>query len=767
MARPRVTPLLLGSAASVLAAVVIFVINSRAQLTPVLWGWLPAVLGTALSTLAAWRTAAADGLEDSTRRLWRSIALVAAFVVIGLGSDAHQGIRDPARDVQREHDPLATIAYSLAMVVLLWALLRIPLGARRQRERTVRFVLDALTVSITAGIFAWYFTADVRAADNYGSATVPMLLLATLGLIGGLALIKVATSGLAGLDLVTVRWLAAAAIVGAAGGAGFPMLVHVHPGISGAQMFVPATMFCVTLAADRQRRAVTAPRAPRRRRPFSMVPYAAVGSTDCLLLVVAHASGPAVTAVAVAAVALTALVAFRQFAALSENARLLRRVDAGREQLRHQATHDGLTGLANRALFERATREALAAMPADGDALCLALIDLDDFKAINDRLGHAVGDALLVEVGRRLESCVRDGDVVARLGGDEFGLLLHGLRRQESDEVLSRITEALNRPVHALGYDLLTGASVGLAQTWPGAAPQELLRRADLAMYAAKERGKGRHAIYDAQLEHDRTADAQLGAELRRALDGGEFSLVYQPIVRLPDGEWTGLETLVRWHPPGRDPVSPATFVPVAERTGLIVPLGDWIMRSALRQAAAWTEQFGAAVPHEIGVNVSARQLREPGFAGDVRAALTETGFDPERLVVEVTETAVFDGGAAQDTLNELVSLGVRVALDDFGTGHSSLGLLRTVPTDTLKVDKSFVDGIGSGSEEAVIATAMIQITDGLHLKAIAEGVETAEQAQTLHRMGYRFAQGYHFARPLSAEQITRHLAEAPATMPV
>jgi EAL domain-containing protein (putative c-di-GMP-specific phosphodiesterase class I) len=280
-------------------------------------------------------------------------------------------------------------------------------------------------------------------------------------------------------------------------------------------------------------------------------------------------------------------------------------------------------------------------------------------------------------------------------------------------------------------------------------------------MYAAKERGKGRHAVYDAELEQHQANDAQLGAELRQALDGGEFSLVYQPIVRLPDGRWTGMEALVRWHSAGRGFVGPDQFIPIAERTGLIVPLGNWILRAALRQATEWDARFGAGAPQEIGINVSARQLREPGFTAEVRSALAETGFDPERVVVEVTETAVFDGGVALDTLQELVGLGVRVALDDFGTGHSSLGLLRSCPADCLKVDKSFVDGIGGSSEEAVIATAMIQITDGLHLQAIAEGVETAAQAQTLYRLGYRYAQGYHFSRPLTADQVHDRLSAA------
>jgi diguanylate cyclase (GGDEF)-like protein len=614
-----------------------------------------------------------------------------------------------------------------------------------------------------------------------------------------------------------LRLLAVAAAVGA-GGALFPLLFPVRPALSWSQIGLAAALLFVTFAADRQRRAAAtherrrsfgavtfaadrqrrftdgrARRRPfravtseadrqrrftdgreRRRRAFSVVPYVAVAATDALLLVVSSAAGGAVFTVSLGAVLLTALVVVRQVNALRENHRLLNRVDENllqlntyQQQLTHRATHDELTGLANRSLFEQETRKALDSTGAGAaGTLSLALIDLDDFKAINDRLGHAVGDALLIVVAQRLRKAVRIDDVVARLGGDEFGLLLHGLRSADATDVLDRIAESLTRPVHALGYDLLVKASIGLAEVRSDAGPQELLRRADLAMYAAKERGKGRHVVYDAQLEQNHAADAQLGAELRQALDNGEFTLVYQPIVALPDGRWTSLETLVRWKHPERGFIDPEVFIPIAERTGLIVPLGDWILRTALRQAAEWKAVYGADAPDEIGVNVSARQLREPGFAADVRAALADTGFDPEKLVVEVTETAVFDGGIALDTLRNLVTLGVKVALDDFGTGHSSLGLLRTCPADTLKVDKSFVDGIGGRSEEAVIATAMIQITNGLHLQAIAEGVETVEQAATLYRLGYRFAQGYHFSRPLSPAQVRTQL-DAARSLPV
>jgi diguanylate cyclase (GGDEF)-like protein len=772
--RLHATATLIAACAVQLAAVALFLVNADVQRLPIVVSWLPEIAGTAVAAAACLQASAAPGLQAVTRRLWRQVAVVCGLVVIGTLGDTRQAMAHPALADQKRHDPLSAAIYVLAMLVLLWALLRLPIGNRGQRDRMLRFALDAATVSITVGIFAWYLTA--HRAETAGTDGAPTIVLALLGLVASLAFVKVTMSDLGGLDRVTIQLMAASAAVGAAGGGLFPLLVTLHPGISGSQIFVPATMLFVAFAADRQRRVAGVPRVERPRGTFSPAPYLAVAATDALLLVVGFAAGGGVFVVATGAVCLTALVVARQVHALRENGRLLavgeaqvQQLERYQAELTHRATHDDLTDLANRALFELETLDALAAAKTapGGRTLSLALIDLDDFKAINDRLGHAVGDALLVVVGQRLRDCVRQDDVVARLGGDEFGLLLHGLRSGEATDVLARITEALSRPVRALGYDLLVRASVGLAEVWPDASPQELLRRADLAMYAAKERGKGRHAVYDFALEQHQAADAQLGAELRQALDRGEFSLVYQPIVRLPDGAWTGLETLVRWPSPERGFVGPDTFVPIAERTGLIVPLGDWILRTALRQAAEWTETYGADAPREIGVNVSARQLREPGFADTVRDALAATGFDPERLVVEVTETAVFDGGAAVDTLMSIIGLGVKVALDDFGTGHSSLGLLRTVPADTLKVDKSFVDGIGKASEEAVIATAMIQITNGLHMQAIAEGVETAEQAETLYRMGYRFAQGYHFSRPLTADQVGAHLDRTRATLTV
>jgi diguanylate cyclase len=418
------------------------------------------------------------------------------------------------------------------------------------------------------------------------------------------------------------------------------------------------------------------------------------------------------------------------------------------DQLTGLVMQDDLTGLPNRRLFEDRLRSALA-----GEAQ-VALVDLDEFKSVNDRLGHPVGDQLLVAVGQRLVAVLRSTDTVARLGGDEFAILLPDTGVGVANDLVERVLDALQRPVRAGEHELLVGASIGVVDATGVTDPVEVMRRADVAMYAGKDL-RGMQVRYRSELDVRATEEARLGAQLRTALDTGQFRLVYQPIVALPDGETVAVEALVRWEHPGFGLVSPATFVPVAERNGLIVELGAWVLNTACAQAAAWRSTLGDHAPGRISVNVSARQLAEPGFADMVAAALAATDLPASCLAIEVTETAVFAGGRALDALHAVDRLGVRIALDDFGTGHSSLGLLQTVPVDILKVDKSFVDSIALAGRHAVIATALIHVSDGLGLIAVAEGVETPEQAAELYRLGYRYAQGYHFGRPVAEPQFT------------
>jgi diguanylate cyclase (GGDEF)-like protein/PAS domain S-box-containing protein len=433
------------------------------------------------------------------------------------------------------------------------------------------------------------------------------------------------------------------------------------------------------------------------------------------------------------------------------------------EELAHQASHDELTGLINRTLFVRTTDAALAEDARSPERDVVLLVDLDDFKSINDQLGHGVGDALLRAVGNRLRDGVRPQDTVARLGGDEFAVLLRDVEPSERMEIARRLLGELAMPFNASGHELLVRASVGVASGAPGVDAAEVLRRADLAMYEAKGRSRGRCTEFDEAMDRQASEHARLAADLSAAIDRNELSLVYQPIVALPGGDLAAVEALVRWVHPVRGAVSPAEFIPVAERTGLIVPLGAWILYEACEQGATWLRRLGSAAPARISVNVSARQLVEPDFPTVVEQALLASGLPADRLTVEITETAVFDGGPAMQAVTEIRALGVRVALDDFGTGHSSLGLLRTCPIDVLKVDKSFVDGVGQSVEQEAIVTSLSQIGSAMRLQVIAEGVETASQADRLHVLGYQFAQGFHFARPLAPAEIEARLVKATA----
>ncbi|GAA2362731.1 bifunctional diguanylate cyclase/phosphodiesterase [Dactylosporangium salmoneum] len=412
-------------------------------------------------------------------------------------------------------------------------------------------------------------------------------------------------------------------------------------------------------------------------------------------------------------------------------------------QVRRMALRDELTGLANRRALEAGIRAELAT----GPAAQVALIDLDDFKGINDRLGHGVGDRLLTAVAERLTRVVRPGDTVARLGGDEFAILMPRTPAEVADRIVAGVVASLEQPLSAGSHRLLVRASIGVADSAGTTDPFEPLRRADVAMYAAKVNG-GRQQRYLPILDERATEHAELGAQLRTGLDDGQFFLVYQPIVELPGGRVSSVEALVRWRHPERGLVNPVEFVPVAEHNGLIVELGAWILRESCERLQAWRAELGPAAPERVSVNVSARQLSEPGFPALVATVLRETALPAACLTVEVTETAVFDSSTALDALRAVKALGVRIALDDFGTGHSSLGLLRTAPVDVLKVDKSFVDDVAGPGEQSVIATALIDVSNHLGLTAIAEGVETHEQADALYRMGYRYVQGYLFGRP-------------------
>jgi diguanylate cyclase (GGDEF)-like protein len=456
-----------------------------------------------------------------------------------------------------------------------------------------------------------------------------------------------------------------------------------------------------------------------------------------------------------AAVVLTALVVLRQITAFRDNGALLRRLD-------HGANHDALTGLPNRAYFHKRLQIALT-RPGDRP-VAVALIDLDDFKEVNDTLGHEIGDLLLIAVAQRLNGCVRAEDTVARLGGDEFVVVLDDADPSAADLAAERMIEALRQPVVAGNHELPIRASIGIADGRTGDESSLLLRHADIAMYAAKNLPGTAYLHYDPDMTAAGTDHAHLGAELREGIAAGQLFLLYQPIVSLHDGRVMGAEALVRWAHPAHGTLAPDAFIPLAERTGLIVPLGHWVMRTALIQLAAWIAEHGDRAPGVLNINVSARDLREPGFAGGVKALLDEHDIPADRVVLEITETMALEPGQSVVNLHKLRGYGIRVSLDDFGTGHSTLTLLHDCPIDEIKLDRSFTQARVDG--RVPIAAAVIHLAQALGLNAIAEGVETAEQAEQLLALGYVAAQGYYFARPMPAGRFGSLLAEGQSLMP-
>jgi diguanylate cyclase (GGDEF)-like protein/PAS domain S-box-containing protein len=427
-------------------------------------------------------------------------------------------------------------------------------------------------------------------------------------------------------------------------------------------------------------------------------------------------------------------------------------------ELDYQAHHDPLTGLPNRTLFLQHLRELIA--KGGSDEVAVLFVDLDNFKLINDSLGHGAGDRLLVVVAERMRRVLRPEDVIARFGGDEFAVTIGRAGGEiAARRVADRLASALRAPVELDGRQRFVTASFGVRSLPVGVAdPEGLLRDADAAMYRAKELGKARCEVFDASMRERAVERLDLEGGLRHALEREELRLLYQPQVELATGRIVGAEALLRWHHPDRGLVVPPVFIPIAEQTGLIVPIGAWVLETACRQAAAWTRLNGRALT--MAVNVSPRQLASTEFAGVVERALAETQLDPGLLCLEITESAVMaDPAAATAVLEQLKAIGVRLAIDDFGVGYSSLAQLKALlPVDTIKIDKSFVDGVTGHGEDQAIVDAVLRLADGLGLAAVAEGVESAEQVDALLGLGCRLSQGFHFARPQSPSELERLL---------
>jgi diguanylate cyclase (GGDEF)-like protein/PAS domain S-box-containing protein len=431
------------------------------------------------------------------------------------------------------------------------------------------------------------------------------------------------------------------------------------------------------------------------------------------------------------------------------------------DRLLHQALHDQLTGLPNRSLFLDRLEHAWARAGGTGQPVAVIFLDLDDFKGINDALGHAAGDEALRVAARRIIACLGPGDTVARVGGDEFAVLIEDVRELAgAARVAERILAALRQPLQLTSSEVTLRASVGIASARATQEPDELLRNADIAMYQAKSQGKGRIVRYKRRMRDATLGRLQLKADLQLGLERGELSLVYQPILDLRTGAAVGVEALLRWLHPRLGQITPAGFIPLAEESGAIVPIGRWVLGEATRRAREW--EIALEQPVRMSVNLSARQLADPQLVEHVRASLDGSGLAATNLVLEITEGAfVDDVESAVQTLHALRGLGVSLAIDDFGTGYSSLNYLRRLPVDVIKIDRSFVVELGRSEDQRALLQSIVELARTLRLEAIAEGIESPAQVDELQALGVRLGQGFYFARPLPPDQVASFLNRA------
>lgn len=451
---------------------------------------------------------------------------------------------------------------------------------------------------------------------------------------------------------------------------------------------------------------------------------------------------------------------------ITEQERISIQLQESKDHFRHAAFHDALTHLPNRALLAENLKFVIERAKNHEDyQFAVLFLDLDRFKNVNDSLGHSIGDQLLIAMARRLESCIREVDMVARLGGDEFAILLDGIPNgTEATNMARRIQEKLSSPFNLSGHEVFTTTSIGIALSSTGYDhPENMLRDADTAMYRAKAQGKACYEVFDKGMHTHAVYLLKMENDLRRALDREEFRVYYQPIVSLDNGQLAGFEALIRWQHPERGFVNPADFIPLAEETGLIVPIGLWILKKACQQLCHWQWQSSANRQLFMSVNLSSKQVAQTDLVSQIRDILDQTHVEAKYLKLEITESAVMDNAEmAARLLKRLKALGVQLSIDDFGTGYSSLGYLHRFPVNTLKIDRSFIGRIGEAAENIEIVRTIVSLAENMGMDVVAEGVETLSQLSQLRKLNCQYGQGYLFSRPVDAESVTTMISKKP-----
>ena len=716
------------------------------------------------ATYAAWRAAQRCSASPRLRSAWRLLGL--AFFSY-LGGDVAWLVYEL---VGQKPYPSAGDALYLAFYPLMLAgVLRFP-GAQRTRGERVRLLLDLAVVAVGGSAVVIYVVLGPVALQGGSSALQKAFSIAYP--VGDMVLLVGIATLLLGRPLacsrLALRVLAVALLFYVTSDLifGYITLHSTYQTGDPVDLLSMVALMLLAIAAAAQQSpegAEEVPSTEERQRP-SRVPYVAV-TVGFGLLLFSQRQGSLFPGLilTIAAVLLATLVSVRQFLAQRDLINTQR-------QLSHQSLHDALTGLPNRALALDRAQQMLARARRQQAPIAALFIDLDGFKHVNDTFGHAAGDELLRIVAKRLLTVIRDADTAARLGGDEFVILLDGSTLDAGPELVAeRLLEVLRQPYDVseeLGRALSVTASIGIA-VGINITAGDLLRNADLALYAAKAAGRNHYTLFESNMQSAATDKITLEMDLADALAGEQLFLLYQPTFDLRSQRVIGVEALIRWRHPTRGIVSPEEFIPIAESNGLIIPIGRWVLQEACRQASIWHDRG-----HRIGmsVNVSARQLDEDGFIEDVRNALQDTALDPATLTLEITETALMhDTAATAMRLESLKQLGVRIAIDDFGTGYSSLAYLRQFPADALKIDRSFIDGIATSDASAALIHTLVQLGKTLNIQTLAEGIEDQAQLETLQRQHCDQGQGFLFSRPLNVNAIEQfldasHPAPAPAT---